>query len=760
MSTNLDKLVEGIRSKRSEKLPQAKARLEKLKAAKKAVLTTRTRAAAVAANNPDLQAKLNGVRYEAVLQLLDVAISTTQQAFDRLDRPSIHIGVAGKSRQGKSQILQMLTGLADQQIPTGDGMPCTAARSIIHNVSMTAAKVHYLTKDGILEKKVYPSYAPKGTSKFALGFPTPRPASLEVFLSMSLPTVDTSDGTSTSAETNWKKVENLQKDLRAHPELVSKLGAAAEDIDITHVRDYIVKDNGEVLHNVVDRIEMWTPFDIGLPEGLTVYDLPGLGDPTPGIREDMLKSLKKEADVVLFMRKAVPDGEGEYWHHEDDDAFDDMKSIYSVEDVKPAEWIQLVLNLDSRNGHVNARNTENLRKTVAKGFVPVVCDCGSKDAVRAMINENFERLVGNVARIDDLRIRQADVDYSAAMDEVRAVYRRLREASADIVAQQSGFDFKRHFKEFKSDLRDPLKKELKDLSPELMTSITEILKANFDAVANRMAELYDAYDAKDKFPEEFPIFTKKYLAVCFGESNAPTDPVGISVRTQREALFKLYRSILEGCCERLDAVYFENVVAKVFENKAVCMVTRDSISADASPREKIDAFAKLLNADGRLPTLASAVSGLQSFGLKFESAVLPALYGIPAFSDFNPESHSPELDDVSNNICEASTKEDRAEILYAWQRYRCEAILSSATSGTEKSPLTIVSNYVSNIMQANFSSFIFSFIWGDDCEDEWERLTRSNQSIFWKEEFETAERNSAITRDWNAALSELRAIVG
>ena len=136
------------------------------------------------------------------------------------------------------------------------------------------------------------------------------------------------------------------------------------------------------------------------------------------------------------------------------------------------------------------------------------------------------------------------------------------------------------------------------------------------------------------------------------------------------------------------------------------------------------------------------------------------MYGIPAFSDFNPESHSPELDDVSNNICEASTKEDRAEILYAWQRYRCEAILSSATSGTEKSPLTIVSNYVSNIMQANFSSFIFSFIWGDDCEDEWERLARSNQSIFWKEEFETAERNSAITRDWNAALSELRAIVG
>lgn len=48
MSANLDALVEGIRAKRSEKLPQAKARLEKLKAAKESMLTTRIRAAAVA----------------------------------------------------------------------------------------------------------------------------------------------------------------------------------------------------------------------------------------------------------------------------------------------------------------------------------------------------------------------------------------------------------------------------------------------------------------------------------------------------------------------------------------------------------------------------------------------------------------------------------------------------------------------------------------------------------------------------------------
>ena len=74
MSANLDALVNEIRAKRSEKLPQAKARLEKLKAAKEAVLTTRTRAAAVAANNPDLQAKLGGISYDKVLTSINAAI--------------------------------------------------------------------------------------------------------------------------------------------------------------------------------------------------------------------------------------------------------------------------------------------------------------------------------------------------------------------------------------------------------------------------------------------------------------------------------------------------------------------------------------------------------------------------------------------------------------------------------------------------------------------------------------------------------------
>lgn len=121
MSANLDALVEGIRAKRSEKLPQAKARLEKLKAAKQSVIDAKSKAKLVAGSSSELQANLYGLPYDQTVSMLDAAIEASENAVNRLRRESINIGVAGMAGQGKSQILQMLTGLGDKQIPTGDG---------------------------------------------------------------------------------------------------------------------------------------------------------------------------------------------------------------------------------------------------------------------------------------------------------------------------------------------------------------------------------------------------------------------------------------------------------------------------------------------------------------------------------------------------------------------------------------------------------------------------------------------------------------
>ena len=66
----------------------------------------------------------------------------------RLARDTVNIGVSGQARVGKSTLLQSISGLDDDQIPTGSGLPVTAVRSrIYHSVKRRQAVLSMHTFD-------------------------------------------------------------------------------------------------------------------------------------------------------------------------------------------------------------------------------------------------------------------------------------------------------------------------------------------------------------------------------------------------------------------------------------------------------------------------------------------------------------------------------------------------------------------------------------------------------------------------------------
>ena len=603
MSKNLEGIVASIRDIRAKKRPEVEANLQKIDNLLAAIRTTRGRADSVAAQYPDLKEALRGISFNEAENLLGKARTACEAALVRLRRDSINIGVAGKARQGKSQILQMLTGLGDAQIPTGDGGFCTASRSVVKNGDRQSATVFYLDEAKLLGDKVYPSYEPIGSSDVALGL-SPRPSSVAAFLATELPAVP--DTASVEALENWKKVQTLQKDLRAHPELVGRLGTSPESIDIGTVRNYLVKDNGEANYQVVDHVEVVTPFAGDLPKGMTVYDLPGLEDPTPGIRETMLKSVSEDADIVLLLR--MPKNTGDDWDAADLRTMNMLKEIYPGGEVQPKDWIQLVLNLDNRPASHNEKNVERMRGKAPSGFAPVICDCGSKDAVLSMVDANIDALVSQAGRIDDLRIRQADEAFRAALAEANALYNALRNASGDVVAQESGFNFERYLLSFMAQLRDPFKK---DLVPAFRETVEGILQRHFNAAKEKFEELYAENEDADDFPKTLPVLSKSRLAEEFGAANGPAGPVEIAVRNQREAVLKLLRDQLTECCDELVARYFDCVVQTGFvPNSALSRIGE----ADAfNSKTRLENFLAALRQTGSFVSLESAIeSPIQS----------------------------------------------------------------------------------------------------------------------------------------------------
>ena len=763
MSKNLEGIVASIRDIRAKKRPEVEANLKKIDNLLTAIRTTRGRADSVATQYPDLKEALRGISFNEAENLLGKARIACEAAFTRLSRDSINIGVAGLSGQGKSQILRKLTGLGDSQIPTGGGGACTAVQSIVHNSRDQKAVIHFLTPTGLLEKKVYPSFAEKGTSPFALGIGS-RPGTVDQFLNMDLLALvpeNEQDAARNQADENWDKVKDLQKALRSDSELVRLLGSGPKEVPFGEVREWLTKDKGETKHNVVEYVEMWTPFDAGLPDGLTVLDIPGLGDPTPGIEEDMRNNLKFKTDIVFFLRKAERDGSRELWKTIDHDAFDMIKMIYPdpADGIKPSDWVQLILNRDMRREHWNESNTEMLKSTVRRGFSPVVCDCGSKDAVREMVDANIDALVKQTKKIDDLRIRQADEAFRAAIAEVNALYNALRNASGDVVAQESGFNFERHLLSFMAQLRDPFKK---DLSPAFREAVEEILARHFKAAKEKFEDIYAKNDEATDFPDALPVFSKSRLAEQFGAAEGPAGPVEIAVRNQREAVLKLLRDQLTECCDELVVRYFDCVIATGFASNPALSRIGEVGASDS--RARLDNFLAAIRQSGSFPSLESAIESLTRFQLTFDGSILPAIYAIDDLDDFNPERVVPE-EDARNELADIKAyitdgvhdSRARAEALFNWMRQKSESILSCITAGSAHSPLFQITEHVANTMRANYDAFVFRFIWGETTTNEWRRFADRNKAVFWKDEFDAAAASSRLAKDWSAALDALRA---
>ena len=755
MSNNLDRIVKEIREVRAKKRPDIEKNLQKIDSLLAALRRTRDRASEVADCYPDLKSALSRISFNDAENSLLEARAACEAALVRLRRDSINIGVAGKARQGKSQILQMLTGLGDEQIPTGDGGFCTASRSIVRNASSQSAIVHYLAEGKLLEEKVAPSFAPLGSNPVALGLSSSRPASIDAFVNMELPSVPNT--ASVEAQKNWEKVKSLQEDLRKNSGLIAKLGASPETVRIDTVRKYLVKDNGESDYQVVDHVEIHTPFEMNLPKGMTVYDLPGLEDPTPGIREMMLKSVSEDADIVLLLRK--PNCSGDDWGDADLSTMTMLKNVYPADDVLPKDWIQLVLNFDKRPTHYNKKQVELMEKSAPSGFSPVVCDCGSKDDVRAMVERNIDALVKQAANIDDLRIRQAENKKLTAIHAVSALYDALRNASGDIVAQESGFEFERYLLEFMAELRGPMKREM---SSSFQSLVEEVLSRHFKTVEKKFYSFYDQYENAYDFPNDLPVFSKKRIKNEFDAGHGPVGVVEKTVRNQREAVLKLIRNHLTDCCGELVARYFDCVIENGLGQSPSLSRISELTKKEESSKECLTRFLSRIRATGSYASLEEALEGLLRFDLSFDETVLPAIYSIPDLDDFNPElpldvkkERYSELDDIKRYIGNIQSSEEQSTALYNWLRQKSESILSGITSGSDSSPLAKVFEHVANTMRANYDAFVFRFIWGDTCDNEWRRLADRNKSVFWKREFDVASANSKLAKDWQSALSEL-----
>lgn len=297
----------------------------------------------------------------------------------RFSRETLNIGVIGRARQGKSRLLQSLTGLSRREIPDADGMHCTGVRSsICHNAEAeTYADVYFYDEKNFLDEIIAPYFR-----ELNLGNP---PQSIEEFSVREL-----AQGDPAGMAVDLAKFEHLKKYQNSLPEYRLLLGHASplritqEDIP-KYITQYDPGDSKIAYFNylAVREVRIFCSFpneDVGK---IAVVDMPGLGDTGIGDEERMVSTLSEEIDFILFVR--MPKHTGDYWADVDVRLYDIANR--ALQGTSLETWSFQILNALADGS--NQRNCEDLRETIKTHHLKVaqtiIANCADSATVQTAI---------------------------------------------------------------------------------------------------------------------------------------------------------------------------------------------------------------------------------------------------------------------------------------------------------------------------------------------------------------------------------------
>ena len=266
---------------------------------------------------------------------------------EEFSRNTLNIGVSGEARVGKSLTLQGFTGLTDEQIPTGSGLPVTAVRSEVYNDARNCAEIEFRTE-----------------SEFIRDFVQPHLDNVNEALRVTLSVHDMSSfhsanfniqlgGEASNAALNsLTQLQNAQKDISSFEYL---LGSGTKEVSLDGIRQYVAYPTDVELHGqdearsaglfgkkaanqkptgqkpvnraylAVKNVRIYNSFPNLGNVAVGLVDLPGLGEVGPEVANAHLRGLQSKVDqIVLIARPTESEG---YFKKGLSDNIDNLRSV-------------------------------------------------------------------------------------------------------------------------------------------------------------------------------------------------------------------------------------------------------------------------------------------------------------------------------------------------------------------------------------------------------------------------------------------------
>jgi hypothetical protein len=653
--------------------------------------------------------------------------ATVAHLVARFGKNTVTIGVAGKARQGKSTLLQAISGLDDAVIPTSDGLPCTGAKSrILHQEQNPHAVIEFYSEEEFVQGIVYAYFD-------ELGF-TPRPASLTDFR-RPLPALSAA---TPEQHAIYQKLQEMHAGLGEFGRYLShRTGKVALD----KVRDFVSQEHGRRWYMAVKCAHIYVRFPNQDVTGLSVVDLPGLGEVAQGHGQRLAASLQQEVDAILLLK--LPSAEGTLWDRGDYEVFNRIKQ--AVPELDLSDWLFPVLNETGQN----ARQVELLQRhapDVGSPLSILSANCKDpSDVDRRVFAVVLHHLQANLGRIDQkhltsLASQLADLagDLEAAVKPARAFFRK------DKIPTDDELRFDDLFNKFLEQLRgslellvDSYRRNLPEESNLMGSLVRRFRKAPSDHSENEsefQAAVREACDSVDRSP---PLLSVGELRAQFFDKGGWKAVLQEQLHHLRSHLTHELAKNMDARLARMAQDVQRQMLGGILAEPLI-RVLPEAPSASSDPRSQILALRQLLS-DHAQRALAAALDYVLSFTFSYQShfhyrvrRVMDRLDPMTAAGRVNP----------------ASEKADAAEAVAADLAARYHKVVANVraqlSGELQTDPLRAIFAMVEETRDR--------LVRARSIEREWRSFLYPRRGDIWPADFSQFAAESARCQEWQSAL--------
>ena len=354
-------------------------------------------------NEDEIKGKLNSLNFRTPHDTITEQLAVLEKLQARFSRETLNIGVIGIMRQGKSTLLQSLTGLGNNVIPAQSGGACTAVRSKIRHQTQgeTRATVRYHSQESFLKDVIRPYYKDLGLN--------PMPVNLNDFIGRDLPIL--SSASKNTEQAIYNRLKDSYYANRHHYQNWLGQAEVEEKISLDKIQEYVthpgnIETTDAYKCLAVKEVEIFCTFPNNDIEKITLVDIPGLGDFKSSDRTLMLETLGKEVDIVLLIRR--PDIIGDDLQDKDTELYD--KAAIAVDDL--SERIFIVLN-QLRDSEEAKLACQRFKQKLNEGrlginFIDcIVADCSHPDEANQIILDKVLDYLSTKIRDLDIKIAKS-----------------------------------------------------------------------------------------------------------------------------------------------------------------------------------------------------------------------------------------------------------------------------------------------------------------------------------------------------------------